>query len=82
MSAYQNDYGFENTATEILRGLDVNIDYNDYDSDNGRIIDCITFTVYFDNAANQFWYGCTATWYQNDGFSADNMKLTTTEAAL
>lgn len=70
--------GFEKMAMEVLKGLDDQIDYSDYDSNGDGIVDCIAFTVPLDNADDamkQYWYGCTATWFDNAGFSVDGMQL-------
>lgn len=77
MSDYSTD-NFEKMAMEVLEGLDNQIDYSDYDGNGDGIIDCISFTVPLDNADDamkQHWYGCTATWYENTGFSVDGLQL-------
>lgn len=78
MYEYQNDYGFEQLVMEVLQGLDSQIDYSDYDSNNDGIIDCLSFTIPLDGESEEtlnFWWGCTATWYQNYGFSVDGMYV-------
>ena len=77
MAEYQSG-GFEKMVMEVLSGLDNQIDYSDYDSDNDGVIDCISFTVPLDGADDetlQYWYGCTATWYENYGYSVDGIRL-------
>lgn len=77
MSEYQSG-GFEKMVMEVLNGLDNQIDYSDYDSDNDGVIDCISFTVPLDGADDetlQYWYGCTSSWYENNGYSVDGIKL-------
>lgn len=79
MSDYMNsDRVFEQFVMEVLTGLDSQIDYSDYDENNDGIIDCIMFTVPLDGADQatlDYWYGCTATWYNNPQYSVDGMKL-------
>lgn len=77
MSEYQSG-GFEKMVMEVLSGLDNQIDYSDYDSDNDGVIDCISFTVPLEGADDEtlrYWYGCTATWYENTYYSVDGMRL-------
>ena len=77
MAEYQNG-GFEKMVMEVLSGLDNQIDYSDYDSDNDGVIDCISFTVPLDGADDetlQYWYGCTAAWYENADYSVDGIRL-------
>lgn len=78
MSDYQDDTGFERLVMEVTSGLDDEIDFSDYDSDNDGIIDCMTFTVPLDDADEEtknFWWGSTSTWYQNPYYEIDNMRI-------
>lgn len=77
MAAYQNG-SFEKMVMEVLDGLDSQIDFTDYDSNRDGVIDCISFTVPLDDADEatlQYWYGCTAVWYENTDYSVDGMRL-------
>lgn len=77
MSEYQNG-GFEKMVMEVLDGLDSRIDFSDYDSNHDGVIDCIAFTVPLDDADEatlQYWYGCTAAWYENPDYRVDGMRL-------
>lgn len=70
---------FEKMAMEVLSGLDSQINYADYDGNGDGVIDCIAFTVPLDNAddaAKEYWWGCTATWWENPGFTVDGMEIT------
>jgi M6 family metalloprotease-like protein len=77
LADYQQD-SFEKMVMEVLTGLDGQIDFGDYDSNGDGIIDCISFTVPLDDAddaTKAYWYGCTATWYENPSFAVDGMAL-------
>lgn len=77
MSEYSSG-GYEKMAMEVLRGLDGQIDYSQYDENNDGVIDCLSFTVPLDDvddSMKEYWYGCTATWYDNPSFSIDNMRV-------
>ena len=74
----QGEYQYETMVMEVLEGLDGQINYQDYDGNHDGVIDCIAFTVPLDNASDamkKYWYGCTSTWYQNPGFTVDNMQI-------
>ena len=79
MEDYMNpDRVFEDFAMEVLTGLDSQINYADYDENHDGVIDCLMFTVPLDGADQatlDFWYGCTATWYENPWYSVDGMKV-------
>jgi M6 family metalloprotease-like protein len=77
MSTYQSDEGVDAMLKEVLSGLDSQINYADYDSDNDGYIDCISITVPLDNAdddTKSFWYGRTCTW-GNTSCSVDGKKV-------
>ena len=79
MSDYMNDdRSFEDFAMEVLSGLDSQINYADYDANNDGIIDCLSIGVPLDNAdeaLKEYWWGCTAVWWDNPYFSLDGKKL-------
>lgn len=69
---------YETFAMEVLQGLDAQINFADYDADNDGVIDCLTLAVPLDNASQEeeeFWWGCTATWYENPYFQLDGKRI-------
>lgn len=79
MSDYmKNEDEYEPFAMEVMKGLDSQIDFSDYDENHDGVIDAIAFTVpldYADEETKYFWYGNTSTWYDNPYFSVDNMRV-------
>lgn len=79
MSDYMTeDRSFEGFTMEVLSGLDSQIDYSLYDANKDGIIDCISLGVPLDNAdqnLTEYWWGCTATWWENQNFSLDGKQL-------
>lgn len=66
--------GYKKAVTEILEGLDTQIDYTKYDSNQDGYIDALSISVPEGGDA-EFWYGCTATWYESEYPNIDGMKL-------
>lgn len=61
---------------EAMKALDSQIDYSQYDSNSDGIIDNITINVPLNGTSDDdFFYGCQATWYLNNNFSVDGMKV-------
>lgn len=73
ISAYENEAGYENLSMEVLKAFDDEVDYTVYDSDKDGILDAYILCVPTGGDAD-FWYGCQATWYQNEDFKVDGMK--------
>lgn len=77
MAHYENG-NYEELVMEVMRGLDDEIDYSEYDSDGDHYIDNISFTVPLDGADQarlDYWYGKTLTWYENPSFRLDRVML-------
>lgn len=72
IASYENESGYETLSMEVLRALDDRIDYTVYDSDCDGIIDAYILCIPTGGDAD-FWYGCQATWYQNNGFTVDGV---------
>ena len=70
ISSYENEEGFEELAMEVLTAFDDEIDYTDYDANNDQILDAFVLNVPIGGDID-FWYGCQATWYQNENFTVD-----------
>ena len=69
---------YEKMAIEVLQGLDEVIDYSQYDANGDGMIDCLTFDIPNDNLTyeqEQYWWGCTARWYENWDFTVDDMYI-------
>lgn len=78
MSAERQEPGYERMVTEVLAGLDGQINFADYDSDQDGVIDCISFTVPLDDAdeaTKKYWRGCTSTWFVNPEFTVDGESI-------
>lgn len=66
----------ESFAIEVLKALDSQINYADYDSDNDGYIDQLALNVPLaGNSDDDFFYGSTTTWYHNPYFSVDGKKV-------
>ena len=77
MSYYEKG-NYEELMMEVMRGLDDEIDYSEYDSNGDHYIDNISFTVPLDGADQSqldYWYGKTLTWYENPSFRLDRVAL-------
>lgn len=72
IASYENESGYETLSMEVLRALDNQIDYTDYDSNCDGILDAYILCIPTGGDAD-FWYGCQATWYQNIGFRVDGV---------
>ena len=65
---------YEPFVSEVLQGLDDQIDFRDYDSDHDGKIDCLSITVPADDLASQgeeYWWSSTSTWYRDYSFNLD-----------
>ena len=74
----QGRYNYTPMATEVLKGLEDELDFSDYDSNGDGAIDCLTFTVPLDYASDEmkdFWYACTNHWYGDQYFTVDGMRV-------
>lgn len=72
------DAVYETLVMEVMRGLDEQIDFADFDANGDGAIDFISFTVPMDNASyeeQQFWWACTSTWYINPFFQVDGKQI-------
>lgn len=75
-SYYVNKNEYETLMMEVMTALDSQIDYSQYDSNSDGIIDNITINVPLNGTSDDdFFYGCQATWYINNNFSVDGMKV-------
>lgn len=75
-SYYNNKNEYETLAMEVMKALDSQIDYSDYDGDGDGYLDCMTLFVPKNGTSeDDFWYGCQATWYLNNNFSLDGTKV-------
>ena len=58
MSEYSSG-GYEKMAMEVLRGLDGQIEYSQFDENIDGVIDCLSFTVpldVVDDSMKEYWY--------------------------
>lgn len=68
---------YEKTAVEVLTAIDEQVDFSQYDGNGDGLIDCMSFAVPLDDASydeKQYWWGCTAIWYENPYFTIDGMR--------
>ncbi len=72
------DRDFEKLTKEVLRALDDQYDFSNYDLDLDGHIDCLALGINLDNASDaekEYWYGCTATWWADPYFSVDGKTV-------
>lgn len=75
-SYYNNKNEYETLVMEVLDYYNSKIDYSKYDGNKDGYIDCLSIGVPTNGSSDDsFWYGCQATWYLNDGYSVDGVKI-------
>lgn len=75
-SYYNNKNEYETLVMEAMNALDSGINYAEYDGDKDGYLDCFSINIPTNGTSDDdFWYGCTSTWYRNSRFRLDGTKV-------